>query len=268
MPLLVCQNCGFHQNDGTICRSCRTPFFYHPGSAADGPVNPPKLPQVEAKRDWSMFRRVYRIVNYATFALLIIAILLVLHKSRPPQVTADPQAAQRAESKIEASASAAESGQPEPLHLDSSEVNSLLHQDLALGSQAAPAPTPNAASNPPQASPTPTTAAPDPTIEEVQSSVKDVKVTMHDDQVEAYVVFNFHGEDLSLDLEGKLGVNDGVLQFQPTQGTLGSLPVPQAALDDAVQKMLGSPENREKLKLPANIRDLRIQNGELVVDYK
>jgi hypothetical protein len=206
-------------------------------------------------------------VNYATLALLIIVILLILHKSRPPQVNADPQAAQRAESKIETSESAAASGQPEPLHLDSSEVNSFLHQNLALGPQPAATP-PNAASNPPPSSPTPTTATPDPTIEEIQSSVKDVKVTMHDDRVEAYVVFNFHGEDLSLDLEGKLGVNDGVLQFQPTQGTLGSLPVPQAALDDAVQKMLASPENREKLKLPADIRDLRVENGELVVDYK
>jgi hypothetical protein len=268
MPLLVCHNCGFHQNDGTICRSCGTPFFYHPSTAADGPINRPTLPKAEANRGRSIFRRVYRFVNYSSLALLIIAILLILHKSRSPQVTADPQAAQRAESKIETSESAAAAGQPEPLHLDSSEVNSLLHKDLALGPRPAPATTPDATatSNPPQASPTPATS--DPTIEEVQSAVKDVKVTMHDDQVEAYVVFNFHGEDLSLDLEGKLGVNDGALQFQPTQGTLGSLPVPQAALNDAVQKMLGSPENREKLKLPANIRDLRVQNGELVVDYK
>ena len=266
MPLLVCHNCGFHQNDGTICRSCRTPFFYHPTSPSAGPINRPTLPKAEANRARSFFRRVYRIVNYSSLAFIIIAILLILHKSHPPQVTADPQAAQRAESKIETSESAAAAGQPEPLHLDSSEVNSLLYKDLALGPQPLPQTTPDPTSNSPQVSPAP--ATPDPTIEEVQSAVKDVRVTMHDGQVEAYVVFNFHGEDLSLDLEGKLGVNDGVLQFQPTQGTLGSLPVPQAALDDAVQKMLASPENREKLKLPANIRDLRVQNGELVVDYK
>jgi hypothetical protein len=44
--------------------------------------------------------------------------------------------------------------------------------------------------------------------------------------------------------------------------------MPQAALEAAVQKMLSSPENRDKLKLPPNIRDVRVQNGELVVDYK
>jgi hypothetical protein len=264
MRLLVCQNCGNHQNGGTICQRCRMPFFGRP--SASGAENRLTLPPPDPNVGPSIFRRLYRIATYATLALLIIAILLILHKSRPPQVTADPQAAQQAESKIEASESAAASGQPEPLHLDSSEVNSLLHQDLALPPQAASA-TPGTGSNP-QAQPTPAPAAPDPTIQQVQSSVKDVQVTMHDDRVEAYVVFNVHGEDLSLDLEGKLGVSDGMLQFQPTQGTLGSLPVPQAALEAAVQKMLASPENRDKLKLPPNIRDLRVQNGELVVDYK
>jgi hypothetical protein len=31
---------------------------------------------------------------------------------------------------------------------------------------------------------------------------------------------------------------------------------------------MDSPENRKKLKLPAEISDLRIQNGEVVVSYK
>jgi hypothetical protein len=31
---------------------------------------------------------------------------------------------------------------------------------------------------------------------------------------------------------------------------------------------MDSPENREKLKLPSEISDLRIQNGEVVASYK
>ncbi len=31
---------------------------------------------------------------------------------------------------------------------------------------------------------------------------------------------------------------------------------------------MNSPENREKLRLPSEISDLRIQNGEVVVSYK
>jgi len=35
-----------------------------------------------------------------------------------------------------------------------------------------------------------------------------------------------------------------------------------------VQRLMDSPENREKLKLPSEISDLRIENGEVVATYK
>jgi hypothetical protein len=35
-----------------------------------------------------------------------------------------------------------------------------------------------------------------------------------------------------------------------------------------VQKMMDSPENREKLKLPADISGLKIENGEVVATYQ
>jgi len=46
------------------------------------------------------------------------------------------------------------------------------------------------------------------------------------------------------------------------------LPIPQSTLESAVQRLMDSPENREKLKLPSEISDLRIQNGEVVASYK
>jgi hypothetical protein len=51
-------------------------------------------------------------------------------------------------------------------------------------------------------------------------------------------------------------------------GQIGSLPIPQSTLDAAVQRLMGSPENREKLKLPAEISGLRIENGELLATYQ
>jgi hypothetical protein len=51
-------------------------------------------------------------------------------------------------------------------------------------------------------------------------------------------------------------------------GQIGSLPIPQSTLETAVQKMMDSPENREKLKLPAEISGLKIENGELVASYQ
>jgi hypothetical protein len=106
------------------------------------------------------------------------------------------------------------------------------------------------------------------TIEQVQSSVKDVKVDMEGDLVKAYVIFDFHGRDLSLELDGHLGSQDGYVKFVPVAGKLGSLPLPQSTLESAVSKMMSSPENREKLKLPDDISDVQIVDGKAVLSYK
>jgi hypothetical protein len=106
------------------------------------------------------------------------------------------------------------------------------------------------------------------TLEQVQSTVKDVKVDMDGDLVKAHVIFDYHGKDLSLELDGHLSADSGYIKFEPVAGKLGSLPLPQSALQAAVDKMMASPENREKLKLPADISDIQIQNGQAVVKYK
>ena len=102
----------------------------------------------------------------------------------------------------------------------------------------------------------------------MRSNVRDVKVQLVDDRVKAYVVFDVHGKDMTLQLEGRLGAQSGYLHFEPLSGQVGSLPIPQSTLESAVQRLMDSPENREKLKLPSEISDLRIQNGEVVASYK
>ena len=59
------------------------------------------------------------------------------------------------------------------------------------------------------------------TIEQVQSSVKDVKVDMDGDLVKAYVIFDFHGKDLSLELDGHLSAQNGYVKFDPVAGKAG-----------------------------------------------
>jgi hypothetical protein len=73
---------------------------------------------------------------------------------------------------------------------------------------------------------------------------------------------------MTLQLEGRLDARNGYLRFQPVSGQIGSLPIPQSTLESAVQRLMDSPENREKLKLPTEISDLRIENGEVVASYK
>jgi len=210
----------------------------------------------------STLRWIFRIFRWSTYLAALITLILLLHKSPPPKVEATPQAAARAEEKFAQVEQNVAQGQQGTVRLDESELNSYLasHLDLKTDQPAAAA-TPSAAPGD-SSSPAPED------VEKMRSSVRDVKVTMTDDRVKAYVVFDVHGKDMSLELEGKLGATNGYLQFVPVSGHIGSLPIPQSTLESAVQRLMDSPENREKLRLPPDISDLHIENGELVATYK
>lgn len=229
----------------------------------------------------ALFKTLYRILSWGAAAGLLLTLALVLRKSPPPAVANDPAAASRAEQKFAAADQAKAAGQPAQVQLDSTELNSYLQQSLqtegaSQPATAAPAPAPTSEGVPVPASPSDPNAGPmaalsgndAATLEQVQSSVKDVQVDMDGDLVKAHVIFDFHGKDLSLELDGHLGSQDGYIKFIPVAGKLGSLPLPQSMLDAAVAKMMASPENREKLKLPSDINDIQIQDGKAVVSYK
>jgi hypothetical protein len=230
--------------------------------------------------DVPVFTRLYRILTWLSFVGIVLVLVLVLRKSQPPNVPNDPNAASRVQQKFADADQAKAAGQQPQVALDRTELNSYLQQNLQLEGSApgANAPVPAPPANGANASPAGGAASPDPmagiagsdqpTLEQVQSSVKDVKVDMDGDLVKAYVVFDFHGKDLSLELDGHLGTQDGYLKFEPVAGKLGSLPLPQSALDSAVEKLMASPEDREKLKLPADVSDIQIVNGQAVVSYK
>src|SRR5271157_290179 len=211
----------------------------------------------------SVLRWIFRIFRWSTYLVALITLILVLHKEPAPPVVTTPQAAARAEEKFAQVAETVAQGQPGTVRLDESELNSYLasHLDLKADSPAAATPAPGATPGGPGA---PTAED----VEKMRSSVRDVKVQMADDRVKAYVVFDVHGKDMTLELEGKLGATNGYLQFQPVSGHIGSLPIPQSTLESAVQRLMESPDNREKLRLPADISDLHIENGELVATYK
>jgi hypothetical protein len=228
----------------------------------------------------SGFKLAYQILSWSSLAALILTLVLVLRKSAPPDVPYDAKASARAEQKFAAADQAKAAGQPSQVALDRTELNSYLKDNLAVQPPPAePVATPPSTSASAGAQ-TPTAGNPsDPmaalasgdqatTLEQVQSTVKDVKVDMDGDLVKAYVIFDFHGKDLSLELDGHLSTQDGYVHFEPVAGKLGSLPLPQSTLNAAVEKMMSSPENREKLKLPGDISDIQIVNGQAVVKYK
>ncbi|MGH9709862.1 MAG: hypothetical protein ACRD37_04905 [Candidatus Acidiferrales bacterium] len=284
--MTTCHNCGFNQPDGPKCVKCSSLFSYYSGehderaSTSDARIGAPSsriaiADEISPARKFlKRLRKGYAIFQWASLAVLLIVVLLILHKAPPPQVPSDPQAAARAESKFAAAQAAAQQHQPYQLKLDRTELNSYLNSNLQLPNHDAPQTTATPSSpaapdsNPISAIAAPDAATPDPSLSEVQSAVKDVKVDMEGDLVKAYVVFNFHGKDMSLELDGHLSSSNGYLQFDPVAGQLGSLPLPQSTLNAAVEKMLSSPENREKLRLPPGISDLKVVNGQVVVNYK
>jgi hypothetical protein len=234
------------------------------------------------------------LVQWSALLTFVAAVALILHQAPAPLVDSDPAAAARLAAKLEALAAGFASGKHRELRLSEAELNSFLQSNLALkpnstaveakppqkGASAASPNSPRPAEkrralgyNPPQDAPAPAqgnpTTAPeaDPTLEQVQSSVREVKVTLTEDRVQAYVLFDFHSRDFSLILDGRLHVAGGYLRFEPTSGKIGSLPLPQSALDSAVTRLLNAPENREKMRVPPEIRDIRVQNGELLVEY-
>lgn len=211
---------------------------------------------------------IFRTLRWTVYASALILLILVLHKTPPPPVVASREAALRAEQKVEEARQAVSEGQPATLRMTETELNSYLASHLDLrGSQPTAAPSDAPSSEPSDATPNPEQPAPD-NVEQMRSNVKDVKVQLIDDRVRAYVVFNVHGKDMTLQLEGKLGAEDGFLHFEPVSGQIGSLPIPQGTLEAAVRKMMESPENREKLKLPSDISDLKIENGQVVAQYQ
>lgn len=215
----------------------------------------------------------FRCLRWSTYLAVLVTLILLLHKKDPPQVQMSPQAAASAEEKVEQVQHSLALGEKPTLRLDEAELNSYLASHLNLAQSAnAPASIPSPAPAQP-VSPDPSAVAgasdaPSASdVEQMRSSVKDVKVQMEGDRVRAYVVFDLHGKDLTLELVGRLGAEDGFLKFEPMSGQLGALPIPQSTLETAIHRVMESPENREKLRLPSDVSEMHIENGQLVATY-
>jgi len=242
--MIICPNCGHQQMSGTKCEACTTIFAYHT-SPTSPRLKPVVKPTVEKPRR-SVWRILYQVTGWLALSALIAAIVLIAHKSPPLVLKVDPEAAARLQAKLESPAPRNAEGTPEPLYLDEAELNSYLLQSLALQPL----------------------VTKDTSIAEVQSSVKEIQIALEGDRLETYFVFDFHGADLSLLVEGKIHVEDGYLRFEPISGSLGSLPLSQFTLNAAVKRLMDSPLNKDKFRVPAEIKDIRVADSQLVVTYR
>src|SRR5271167_3698900 len=140
---------------------------------------------------------IFRIVRWTVYACALVLLILLLHKSAPPAVSATPEAAARVEQKFQDVQQSVAQGQPATLRMNETELNSYLASHLELAMKAATAKANSevnaAPAAGPNATPDATPSAEQPSaddVEQMRSNVKDVKVQLVGDRVRAYVVFD------------------------------------------------------------------------------
>jgi hypothetical protein len=213
--------------------------------------------------------KIDRIISIATLIAALVAIILVLKKPAPvaqPQAPAAivehaqsfdqkmadfQQAAQQSQPNAPQPTAAADPAQPASLaskpevHINSDEVSAVLAQALGAGTSGL---TPN--SNVGSGAPV----------------IKDQQVSMDGDQVHGQFLTEIGGKDVWITISGHIGEKDGYATFDPTEFKVGDLNVPVSLVNPALQKKLA--EQRDRLKLPDNVGNMKVENGELVMQGK
>lgn len=199
--------------------------------------------------------KVYRIFRWASLAGLVLSIFLLLKTPDPIAQALDPALArQNAESfqqKLAQLANAQSLGEAgTEVSFTAPEVNAAIAQ----------------ATLPPSASIRPSGAVlPAAQPSAAQVPISSAQVGFEDDVVKGQFLAQVYGKEVYITVVGHLGSREGYVTFDPTQFKVGDLSVPVSLVNPALQRKLADPENREKLKLPDFVKDVGVENSQLVI---
>ncbi len=191
--------------------------------------------------------KIYRVARWVVLAILLIVILLALKKPSQlaaPQVPAESwkQEAADFQTKINQLEQASTDGNHGgEVQLSSAEVNAALAESLRNGTPAS------------DLGPVPIQAP---------------QVSFEGDQVRGIFPTQMYGKDVYVTVAGRLGSQNGYATFDPTEFKVGDLTIPVSLVNGPLEKKLADPANRDKLKLPDFIADVRVVNSQLVVTQK
>ena len=219
--------------------------------------------------------KVQRIISFATLAISIFTLILVLKRPAPvaPAVgpataAANAQSFQQKVNQLDQPKAAGE-GESE-IHMSSGEVSAALAQAAGLIPLAAATNSANdTTSSTAPSSAIPSNSSPASGSTEFPGPVPDIKdyqVSMDGDIVRGQFLTKIAGKDVYLTLAGHLGSKDGYATFDATEVKVGDLSVPASLVNGVLQKKLA--EQRDQLKLPNNVKDIKVENGELVLVEK
>jgi hypothetical protein len=217
-----------------------------------------------------------RIISIATLVASLIAIVLVLKKPAPvaqPQTPAAiaanaqsfdqkmaqfQQQAQQSQAASGSSQGTSQANGTQPandtnaapkaqVRINSDEVNAAIAQALGAASGTSG-------------------LGPDTNVGSSAPTIKDQKVSFDGDVVHGQFLTEVAGKDVWITVSGHIGEKDGYATFDPTEFKVGDLNVPVSLVNPALQKKMS--ESRDRLKLPDAVGDMKVQNGELVMDQK
>jgi hypothetical protein len=207
--------------------------------------------------------RIWRILNVATLLLAAIALFLALKKP-VPVAQPQPQAAISANAQsFQAKVDQLEQTQPQgatvgEVRLTGDEVGAALAQ--AMG------PVATAQLQPASTSGSTDVSAPVAPGNVDVNSLGEPIVSFQGDKVIGQFATDVAGKKVYITVAGHLGARNGYVTFDPTEFKFGDLNVPVSLVNEALQKKMV--EQRDRLKLPEFISDLRVENGELVITKK
>ncbi|MGD0757952.1 MAG: hypothetical protein ABR921_03520 [Candidatus Sulfotelmatobacter sp.] len=222
-----------------------------------------------------------RIISVATLMASVVAIILVLRKPAPvaptqapaavaahaqsfdqkvsqfqqeaqqsggnggPDATLAPSGPVAASSSTLSSADGATAAKAE-LHLNSDEIGAALTQ--ALGAAAGGS------------------VSPDTNVGPGTPTIKDQHVSMEGDVAHGQFLTQIAGKDVWITVSGHLGQKDGYATFDPTEFKVGDLDIPVSLVKPALEKKMQ--EERDRLKLPDYVGDVKVKDSELVMTQK
>ena len=191
-----------------------------------------------------------RVISLITLVVAITVLLLAIKKPAPVASKQPPEAitanAVSFQTKIDQLAQSQTNGNPDSraeVRLTADEISAGMAQANGSGEH-------------------PSTAQ----VSGTQVSEEPPVITLNGDVVKGQFASEIGGKRVYVTVAGHLGAKDGYATFNPTEFKVGDLIVPVSLVNSALQKKLM--EQREQLKLPDYIGDLKIENGELVVKPK
>jgi hypothetical protein len=211
-----------------------------------------------------------RIISVATLVASLIAIVLVLKKPAPVSIPQKPaavaanaqsfdqkltqleQASQQLQTNSQISHSPtlqvtqSASGPKADVRINSDEISAAIAQSLGTAGTS--------------------TLTPDTSIGAGAPTIKDQRVNFDGDVVHGQFLTEVAGKDVWITISGHIGQKDGYATFDPTEFKVGDLNVPVALINPSLQKKLT--EERDRMKLPDFVGDVKVQNSELVMQQK